>query len=221
MSRRSGLWVPVGLVVLSAIPVLAGGARLVELLGGPELRATDARFAASPAPLVIHVVAATGYALLGVFQFSAGIRRRHPGWHRRTGRILVALGLAVALSGLWMTLIYPYKEGTGDLLYTFRLLFGSAMAASIILGLVAIRRRDIARHRAWMTRAYALALGAGTQAFTVGFGEALFGAGVVRTDLMMGAGWVINLAVAEWFIRRPSASRRSRARTTPALAGSR
>jgi hypothetical protein len=120
-----------------------------------------------------------------------------------------------------MTLIYPYKEGTGDLLYTFRLIFGSAMASSIILGLVAIRRRDVARHRAWMTRAYALALGAGTQAFTVGFGEALFGAGVVRTDLMMGAGWVINLAVAEWFIRRPSASRRSRARTTPALAGSR
>ena len=54
-----------------------------------------------------------------------------------------------------------------------------------------------------MTRAYALALGAGTQAFTVGFGEALFGSGVTRTDLMMGAAWAINLAVAEWFIRRP------------------
>ena len=221
MSRRSGVWAPVGLIVLSAIPVLAGGARLVELLGGPELRTPDARFTASPAPLVIHIVAATGYALLGVFQFSAGIRRRHPGWHRRTGRLLVALGLAVALSGLWMTLLYPYKEGTGDLLYTFRLLFGSGMAASIILGLAAIRRREIDRHRVWMTRAYALALGAGTQAFTVGFGEALFGTGVVRTDLMMGAGWVINLAVAEWFIRRPSASRRPRPRTTPALAGRR
>ena len=106
-----------------------------------------------------------------------------------------------------MTLAFPRKEGTGDLLYTFRLLFGSGMAASIILGLAAIRRRDITRHRAWMTRAYALALGAGTQAFTVGFGGALFGAGVVRTDLMMGAGWAINLAVAEWFIRRPSARR--------------
>ena len=33
------------------------------------------------------------------------------------------------------------------------------MAASIILGLAAIRRRDIDRHRTWMTRAYALALG--------------------------------------------------------------
>jgi uncharacterized membrane protein len=221
MTRRTDRWVPVGLVVLAAIPVLAGTARLVEILGGPELRATDARFAASPAPVVIHVVAAIGYALLGAFQFSHRIRRRHPGWHRRAGRILVALGLAVALSGLWMTLVYPYKEGTGDLLYVFRLLFGSGMAASIVLGLAAIRRRDIARHRAWMVRAYALALGAGTQAFAVGFGEALFGTGVVRTDLMMGAGWAINLAVAEWIIRRPFAGRTRSTRLRAALAGSR
>jgi uncharacterized membrane protein YozB (DUF420 family) len=95
------------------------------------------------------------------------------------------------------------------------------MAASIILGLAAIRRRDIARHRAWMTRAYALALGAGTQAFTVGFGEALFGTGVVRTDLMMGAAWIINLAVAEWIIRRPSARRTRSTRLRAGLAASR
>ena len=221
MTRRTGRWVPVGLLTLAAIPVLAGSARLVEVLGGPELRTTDARFAAFPAPVVIHVVAAIGYALLGAFQFSAGIRRRHPGWHRRTGRALVALGLAVALSGLWMTLVYPYKEGTGDLLYVFRLLFGSGMAASIVLGVTAIRKRDITRHRAWMTRAYALALGAGTQVFTVGFGEALFGTGVIRTDLMMGAGWVINLAVAEWIIRRPSARRTRSTRLRTGLAASR
>ena len=120
-----------------------------------------------------------------------------------------------------MTLAFPRKEGTSDLLYTFRLLFGSGMAASIILGLTSIRRRDITRHRAWMTRAYALALGAGTQAFTVGFGEALFGSGVVRTDLMMGAGWAINLAVAEWFIRRPSPRQTRSTRVRATLVGSR
>jgi len=205
--RRAGRWLPAGLVALAAIPVVAGTARLVEISGGPQILATDPRFAASPIPLVVHVVAAVGYALLGAFQFSAGIRRRRPGWHRRAGRALVALGLAVAFSGLWMTLLYPRKEGTGDLLYAFRLLAGSGMGASIVLGLAAIRRRDVVTHRAWMARAYALALGAGTQAFTVGFGEALVGSGVVRTDLMLGAGWVVNLAVAEWFIRRPSARR--------------
>jgi uncharacterized membrane protein len=197
-------WAIGALLALALIPVAAGTARLVQLAGGPELIPADPRFAASPVPLGVHIVAAIGYALLGAFQFSAGLRRRRPGWHRRAGRLLVALGLAVALSGLWMTLFYPRQEGTGDLLFLFRLLAASGMGISIVLGLAAVRRREIARHRAWMIRAYALGLGAGTQAFTQGFGEAAFGTGVLRTDLMMGAGWAINLAVAEWFIRRPA-----------------
>lgn len=218
---RAGWWVPASLLALAVIPVLGGTGRLVEVLGGPDVLPTDPRFAASPAPIVVHVVAAIVYAVLGAFQFSARLRRRRPRWHRRAGRLLVALGLAVALSGLWMTLLYPQKAGTGDILYTFRLLASSGMGVSIVLGLAAIRSRDIARHRAWMTRAYALALGAGTQAFTVGFGEAAFGSGVVRTDLMMGAGWVINAAIAEWVIRRPAAPRPRRARVSAVMVGSR
>ncbi len=70
-----------------------------------------------------------------------------------------------------------------------------------------------------MTRAYALALGAGTQAFTVGFGEAVFGTGVVRTDLMMAAGWAINVAVAEGVIRRPAGRRAARARRGGTVGG--
>ena len=216
--RRTGWWVPPALLALAVIPVAGGTGRLVEVLGGPEVLPSDERFAASPIPLVVHIVAAVVYAVLGAFQFSARLRRRRRGWHRRAGRVLVGLGLAVAFSGLWMTLAYPRKEGTGEILWVARLLASSGMGVSLLLGLVAIRNHDIARHRAWMTRAYALALGAGTQAFTVGFGEAAFGAGVVRTDLMMAAAWVVNLAVAEWVIRRPAARRARRART--ALVGS-
>ena len=214
---RRGWWVPPALCALAAIPVAGGAGRLVEVLGGPEVLPSDPRFAASPVPLVVHVVAAVVYAVLGAFQFSVRLRRRRPGWHRRAGRLLVLLGLAVAFSGLWMTVAYPRKEGTGEILWVVRLLVSSGMGASLVLGLVAIRDRNIARHRAWMTRAYALALGAGTQAFTVGFGEAAFGAGVVRTDLMMAAAWAINLAIAEWVIRRPAARRARRPR--PALVG--
>lgn len=83
-----------------------------------------------------------------------------------------------------------------------RLSVGSAMAASIILGLTAIRRGDAAHHLAWMTRAYALALGAGTQVFTLGIGNAVFGTSALTTDLSLGAGWAINLSVAEYVIRR-------------------
>jgi hypothetical protein len=40
------------------------------------------------------------------------------------------------------------------------------MAASIVLALVAVRRRDFASHGAWMIRGYAIGLGAGTQVLT-------------------------------------------------------
>jgi hypothetical protein len=76
------------------------------------------------------------------------------------------------------------------------------MAASLVLGFTAIRRGDVARHRAWMTRAYALALGAATQVFTLGIGPAVFGSGQLTHDLSLGAAWIINLAVAEYVIRR-------------------
>ena len=148
--------------------------------------------------MVVHIVCAVLYAVLGAFQFSASLRRRHPRWHRRAGRVLVVLGLAVAFSALWMTQFYPRHPGTGELAYLFRLAFGSGMAACIVLGFTAIRGGDVARHRAWMTRAYALALGAGTQVITQGIGQAVFGINELTTDLGLGAGWIINLAVAEY-----------------------
>ena len=71
-----------------------------------------------------------------------------------------------------------------------------------------------------MIRAYALGLGAGTQVFTEGFAGALFGTGEIRGDLAKAAGWVINLAVAEWTIGRPARRRnRLRRRTSMAAAG--
>ncbi len=200
----SAAWlVPVGLLALSAIPLAAGGIRLTELAGGADITPANARFFASPVPVVLHIVSATVFAILGAFQFVTGIRRRWPGWHRAAGRLLVPCGLLLGLSALWMTLFYPWPDGDGALLYVFRLLFGSAMIVSIVLGLTTIRRGDVRRHRAWMTRAYAIGLGAGTQVLTLLAGELILGPpGEISRALLMGAGWVINLAVAEWAIRK-------------------
>jgi uncharacterized membrane protein len=211
--------VPVALIALVLFPAVAGSLRLVELAGGPHLLPPNPPMNASPAPVVVHIVSALLYAGLGAFQFSSGIRRRAPRWHRRAGRVLVVLGMAVALSALWMTLFYPRHPGTGALAFVFRLAFGSGMAAAIVLGFAAIRRGDVPQHRAWMTRAYALALGAGTQTVTQGVGHALFGTSALTTDLCLGAGWAINLAVAEYILRR---TRRSRVRRlVPAVSGGR
>ncbi len=195
--------VPAALLLLSAVPIAAGSFRIAELTGGGDVTPDNARFFASPLPVTLHILSSSLYAVLGAFQFAPGFRRRRPGWHRAAGRILVVCGLTAALSGLWMTHFYPWPNLDGELLYALRLLFGSAMVLALVLGVVAIRRRDVARHRAWMIRAYAIGLGAGTQVLThlplLLFPAAL---GELTRALCMGAGWALNLAVAEWLIRR-------------------
>jgi hypothetical protein len=210
MTRRE--WrLPAALILLSLVPVIAGAARVGELSTSPETTAANARFVADPVPVVLHIVGAVVYSLLGAFQFVPSLRRH--AWHRRAGRVLVPCGLAVAGTGLWMNYAYDLPAHDNDVVSWLRLFFGSAMALSILLGLAAVLRRDFARHRVWMVRAYAIALGAGTQAFThVPFLLASGGEqpdGNTRAAAML-AGWLINLAVAEWHLRRTARPRPAR-----------
>ena len=216
MTRHTvpGWLTPAALLALGLVPVASGSLRLVGLSGGAEVMPPDPRYDASPWPVVLHVVSATVFAILGALQFSRGLRRRHPGWHRRAGRVLVVAGLGVALSALWLNQFFPRAEAAREVLYPLRLAFGSAMVVTTLLGFAAARRRDFARHRAWMTRTYAIGMVAGTQVLTLGFGEAIFGSGDLTTALLMGAAWAINLAVAEWSIRRPVVGR-ARAHAVP------
>lgn len=209
--RRRVQWhVPAGLILLSLIPVVAGAARLTELTGGAAITPQNARFFASPIPVVVHIISVTVYSLLGAFQFVPALRGRRA-WHRIAGTILIPAGLLTALSGLWMSVFYPLPDGDTDV--PLRLLFGSAMLVSIVMGVLAIRRRDFVRHSVWMTRAYAIAVAAGTQALVIGPWILLAGppSELVRA-LLMGLAWVINLAVAEFVIHR-------RARTAAAPRG--
>jgi uncharacterized membrane protein len=212
--RRASTWpVPLALVALSLVPVVAGALRVSDVTTGSTFMPEDAHHPAVPIALVVHIVSAVGYSLVGAFQFSAGLRRRRPRWHRAAGRVLVPMGLAVAGSALWMTLGYPREVDTGPLLFWSRLGFGTGMILCLVLGLRAILRKDVPTHRAWMIRAYALGLGAGTQVVTIGFGQALLGTSTVVTDAVTAVGWAINLALAELIIRMP----RTRSRVTAPL----
>jgi uncharacterized membrane protein len=222
-SRRSEAVVPALLILLSLVPAAAGTARLAELARGAEVTAANARFFAMPLPVVLHILAVVPFSILGAFQFAPAFRHRRRGWHRAAGRVLAPLGMMAALTGLWMTLFYPWPEGDGEIVYLLRLLFGSAMAASIVLGMDAVRRRDFASHGAWMIRGYAIGMGAGTQVLTHLPWFILVGKpGELSRAVLMGAGWVINVVVAEWIIRRervrrgvvPPAVRRTPAHAT-------
>lgn len=205
MSEKRIDWkIPVLLLVLSIVPVLAGIVRLAGLGVGGPVKADNARFFAAPLPITVHLVSAILFCVLGAFQFSSELRRRSPGWHRIAGRLLMPCGLLTGLTGVWMTVSYPIDSGQqGALLFSSRILFGSAMMLSLVLSLAAILRRDISLHRAWMVRAYALGQGAGTQVLVFMPWMLISGApsGLLR-DILMSIAWVINLALAEWIIRR-------------------
>jgi hypothetical protein len=204
---KSDLLIPAGLIALALIPTGAGIARLAMLMGDPVVTAENARFIGDPVPVVLHILSVIVYSIVGALQFSPGIRRSHPRWHRLSGRVLVPFGLVAALSGIWMAAAYAIVPADPLLLHIFRVLAGGGMAVSLVLGFAAIRERDVETHQAWMRRAYALGLGAGTQAFTLMVPIVIFGTiGDMTRTLMMGLAWIINLAVAEWLIYR----RRSR-----------
>ena len=210
-SRRADWLVPAGLILLSVVPAIAGAARLASLVNGADVTAENARFFAAPLPVVLHILSVIPFSILGALQFTPALRRKRSAWHRTAGKYLIVLGMMTALTGLWMTLSYPWPAGDGVGVYALRLVFGSAMAISIVLGVEAIRRRDFKRHGDWMTRGYAIGLGAGTQVLTHLPYFILVGQpDEYSRTLMMGAGWVINVVVAEWVIRRAGVRRPAR-----------
>ncbi len=200
---KSDWMVPAALIALSLVPSIAGTVRLAELSRGAEITAQNARFFAAPFPIGLHILSVVVFSMVGAFQFSEGFRRRYRNWHRKAGRLLVASGLLAALSGLWMTQWYPWPAGDGWMVYVGRVVFGLAMVACILLSIDAIRRRAYQAHGDWMMRAYAIGLGAGTQVLThlPWFLLVDHWPGETARGIFMGAGWVINVMVAEWIIR--------------------
>ena len=213
--------IPASLILLGLVPALAGTVRLSQLASGAAITPENARFFAAPVPALLHIPAAIIYAMLGAFQFAPGFRKRHRRLHRLSGMLLIPMALVVALTGLWMAHFYPWPAGDGVIVYVERLIVGAAMLVSIAMGIDAIRRRAFHEHGEWMTRAFALAMGAGTQVFTHLPWFMLSDAkpGELPRGIMMGGAWLINIVVAEWIIRRARTPRAVMRATTFRTAG--
>ncbi|MFF2487194.1 DUF2306 domain-containing protein [Microbacterium sp. NPDC058062] len=221
-TRRRPEWlVPTGLIALSLVPIVAGSARLTQLTTGATVTAENARFFDSPIPVVAHIIGSSVFLVLGALQFAPSLRRRR--WHRIAGRVVAPAGLVSALSALWMTLFYDMPAAvTGPGLAAVRIVLGAAMAGAIVVAFVAIRRGDVRTHSAWMTRAYAIGMGAGTQVLVFMPYTLLVGTPAPLTHtLLMTAGWVINLVIAEVVIRRRARAGRRRSGAPMAATGAR
>src|SRR3954471_17486856 len=55
----SAKWLIAGLLFLSVIPMAAGALRLTQLTVGADVTPANARFVASPVPVVAHIVSAS------------------------------------------------------------------------------------------------------------------------------------------------------------------
>ena len=192
------------LLMLSLVPVVGGVVRLSGLVSGAGVTPENARFMVMPAPVVLHIVCASLFCVLGAFQFDSTLRQRFPHLHRIAGRVAAPSGIVAALTGLWMTAAYAIPaELQGRLLYGVRMVVGLAMALAVVLSVRAVLQRRIVQHKAWMVRAYALGQGAGTQVLIMLPVTLMAGAPTfLFRDVLMASAWGLNVAFAEWVIRR-------------------
>jgi uncharacterized membrane protein len=161
--------------------------------------------------LYLHIVFAGVALLLSPLQFSQRVRRRVPALHRSVGRVVLA---SIGIAGIAGLVMSPYNmagplgtAGFGLLALLWLIFAGAAF--------VTIRRRDVAAHRRWVVRTFALTYAGVMLRLWVGVfvaGQAGFGvdeelaferAYYVVTFLS----WVPNLLVAELYLARGGRSR--------------
>jgi len=109
--------------------------------------------------IFLHVFSAVVALALGAFQFNQALRARRPKLHRVMGRLYLGIGVLVGgLSGLYLA-----AGAFGG--PVARLGFASLALAWLYTGwraYSAIRAGDVASHRAWMLRNFALTTAAVT-----------------------------------------------------------
>jgi uncharacterized membrane protein len=198
-------------VLLSALAIVAYAAvpyftaSLQTLAEGPGLAAD---YVGKPpfiqAALYVHIAGGATALALGALQFWRGLRARAPRLHRWIGRVYL-VGVAVGSIG---GLVIAPTSSAG-----FVGFFG--FSALAVLWLVtgwrayrAIRRGDVAAHRAWMIRNYALTYSAVTLRIWLPllvFAPLVFGGTPDFANAYAAVpfmAWLPNLLVAEWLIRR-------------------
>lgn len=195
--RRIAL--PAALLLLAFIPSLVALLRVYQIPTG-TLPDDKLYLASTPISLFLHALCGATFAVLAPMQLFPAMRRRFPKLHRRAGWVLVLAGLTIATTGLIMVALHPFSASL--LLRATRLVVGSAVIASLYLSIAAIRQRNVADHRAWMLRTYALIMGAGTQALIGLPIFVLYGQPEPQVmDLILAICWPLNLIVAELVIR--------------------
>ncbi|RYG92877.1 DUF2306 domain-containing protein [Loktanella sp. IMCC34160] len=203
-TRLTSPWaISIWLWLLGSLPIfLMGIFSLASALGWIEPIPDSETYVANPVPISLHIIGGSLMLLLGPLQVNPRVRLRRRWLHKLAGRMFVLGGVAAGASAIWMALTFPLISGMTTLLSN--LFFGGAMLTTLTLGLRSILKGNVAAHRAWILRSYALALGPATQRLL--FMPYFLAFGLIDDPilgLILIVGWAINLAVVElWVLRR-------------------
>lgn len=151
--------------------------------------------------------------LLSPLQFATRLRLRAPRVHRVVGRVVLA---SIAIGGLAGLVLAPLSlaGAVGTAGFGLLAVLWLAFAATALL---AVLRRDIAAHRRWMVRTFALTYAAVTLRLWLGvLIPAQMGLAGVDEQLAFERAyllvpflaWVPNLLVAEWYLAARSTTTR-------------
>lgn len=204
----NGKALPIFLALTSIVPIGAGLYRIGALAVEWDWALKFSAQHVDNLPLFLHAIFALTFIGLGALQLLPGFRARHMTWHRAAGRWTATAGILAALTGIWMTL--AHQELSTPVLFYGRLIFSSLWAIFILIAVQKVIQKDIRNHRAYMIRAFSIAITAGTLPFIyipvlVIFGEP---APLIDNTIQV-AGWIINLSIAEWIIRHKPSLRTS------------
>ena len=157
-------------------------------------------FTLAPSAISAHLAGGIIAIVLGAFQVNSRLRVKYLSAHRWLGRLYV---LAVVIGGIAGFILALNSFGG---LVTH---FGFGFMAVCWLGTTLnsyrhIRNGNVAEHRAWMLRSYALALAGVTLRVYLGMSTAIgieFEAAYPAISWLC---WVPNLLIVEWFVLNKS-----------------
>jgi uncharacterized membrane protein len=128
------------------------GYALWVLASGHLPKALAASFKVRPWVFRLHLFGGAVALALSPFQFGAFAPSRRVNAHRVSGRIYTG---AVLVAGTASLLLAPFAA-TGPIAQLGFGMLGAAWLGSTVLGVRAIHRGNVARHREWMVRSFAL-----------------------------------------------------------------
>ena len=177
----------------------------IALLGMPDVRPPFLvqLFSVSPSAIALHLSGGIAAIVLGAFQLNSRLRKIYLPAHRWLGRIYVVAVVVGGIAGFVLAI-----NSTGGLVAHFGFgMMAVCWVGSTLTAYRYIRAKNVAAHKDWMLRSYALTLAAVTLRIYIGISQANGMDFITTYQTVSWMCWVPNLLIVEWFV----ISRRSRA----------